>query len=187
MDRIGILPIGQVDSEMLSRVQESLSTIFTEAKVAITTEALSIPREAFSTTRKQYRSDIMLATIRNYAEKQQDFEKVLGVADVDIFIPRLNFVFGQAECPGKAGLISLFRLRPEFYGKPPNSQVVIDRGTKEALHEIGHTLGLTHCENPYCVMYFSNSIFETDRKQSLFCHKCYLKTQPTVEKSGYDT
>lgn len=187
MDRIGILPIRQVDSEILSRAQESLSTIFTEAKVTIVTEAMSLPREAFSRTRKQYRSDIILAAIRIYAEKQQDFERVLGVADVDIFIPRLNFVFGQAECPGKAGLISLFRLRPEFYGKPPNIHLVIDRGTKEAVHEIGHTLGLTHCENPYCVMYFSNSLFETDRKQSLFCHKCYLKTQSTVEKSGYDT
>ena len=187
MDRIGILPIGQVDSEILSRTQESLSTIFTETKVTIITEALSLPREAFSRTRKQYRSDVMLAAIRIYAEKQQDFERVLGVADVDIFIPKLNFVFGQAECPGKAAIISLFRLRPEFYGKPPNIQVVIDRGTKEAVHEIGHTLGLTHCENPYCVMYFSNSIFETDRKQSLFCNKCYLRTQSTVEKSGYDT
>ena len=187
MDRIGILPIGQVDSEILSRVQESLSTIFTEAKVTMTAETLSIPSETFSRTRKQYRSDVMLAAIRIYGEKQKDFERVLGVADVDIFIPRLNFIFGQAECPGKAAIISLFRLRPEFYGKPPNSQVVIDRGTKEAVHEIGHTLGLMHCENPYCAMYFSNSIFETDRKQSLFCNKCYLKTQSTVEKSGYDT
>ncbi|HVP27089.1 MAG TPA: matrixin family metalloprotease, partial [Candidatus Bathyarchaeia archaeon] len=88
-----------------------------------------------------------------------------------------NYVFGEAESPGKAALISLYRLKPEFYGKKPNTELFIERSTKEAVHEIGHTLGLNHCSNPFCVMYFSNSIFETDRKQSLFCNKCYLKIE----------
>jgi archaemetzincin len=183
MMRIGILPVGKTDSDILNRITENLRMVFTEAEVAIASEALPVPEEAFSKTRQQYRSDTILNAIRSFAENDR-FARVLGVADVDLFTPRLNFVFGQAECPGKAALISLFRLRPEFYGRPSNVQTTIDRGTKEAVHEIGHTLGLKHCPNPFCVMYFSNSIFETDRKQSLFCNKCYLKAQATTAESG---
>jgi archaemetzincin len=171
---IGILPVGKTDSDILNRIAENLRIVFTESEIAITSEILPIPEEAFSKTRQQYRSDIILNAVRGIAEKY-DFERVLGVADIDLFMPRLHFVFGQADCPGKGALISLFRLRPEFYGRPPNVQVAIDRGTNEAVHEIGHTLGLKHCANPFCVMYSSNSIFETDRKVSLFCSKCHLK------------
>jgi archaemetzincin len=171
---IGILPVGKTDSDILNRIAENLRIVFKESEIAITLEILPIPEEAFSKTRQQYRSDIILNAVRGIAEKY-DFERVLGGADIDLFMPRLHFVFGQADCPGKGALISLFRLRPEFYGRPPNVQVAIDRGTKEAVHEIGHTLGLKHCANPFCVMYSSNSIFETDRKVSLFCSKCHLK------------
>jgi archaemetzincin len=183
MMRIGILPVGKTDSDILNRITENLRMVFTEAEVAIASEVLPVPEEAFNKTRRQYRSDTILNAIRGFAEND-GFVRVLGVADVDLFIPRLNFVFGQAECPGKAAIISLFRLRPEYYGRPSNVQITIDRGTKEAVHEIGHTLGLKHCANPFCVMYFSNSIFETDRKKSLFCNKCYLKAQATTAESG---
>jgi len=183
MMRIGTLPIGKMDSDILSKITEDLRMVFTEAEIVIASEVLPVPEEAFSKTRQQYRSDTILSAIRGFAE-DEGFVRVLGVADVDLFIPRLNFVFGQAECPGKVALISLFRLRPEFYRRPSNAQITIDRGTKEAVHEIGHTLGLKHCTNPFCVMYFSNSIFETDRKKSLFCNKCYLKTQATSAESG---
>ena len=176
--KIGILRVGQVDSYAIDRVQENLNMIFPKTKCALVSEILSIPEEAFSKARQQYRSDVILSRVHGYAEKEKVLDRVLGIVDVDIFVQELNFVFGEAELPGKAALISLWRLKPEFYSKASNAELFVDRSTKEAVHELGHTLGLGHCSNPFCVMYFSNSIFETDRKQSLFCNKCHV----TVEK-----
>jgi len=99
---IGILRIGQVDSYVINRIQENLNTIFPIATSTLISETLPIPAEAFNNTRQQYRSDIILSRVRSYAEKGKDLDRVLGIVDVDIFVSELNFVFGEAECPGKA-------------------------------------------------------------------------------------
>jgi archaemetzincin len=177
--KVGILRIGQVDSYVIGRIQENLNMIFPGVTFTLTAESLPVPDGAFDKARNQYRSDFILSTVHSYAENEKALDRVLGIVDVDVFVPELNFVFGEAECPGKAALISLWRLRPEFYGNASNVELLVERSTKEAVHELGHTLSLKHCSNPFCVMYFSNSIFETDRKQSLFCNKCHMK----VEKS----
>ena len=177
-----MMRLGQIDPNIIGGIQENLDTVFANTKTTLITETLEIPEKAYSKARWQYRSDIVLSLIHNFVEAQDSFDRALGIVDVDLFTPRLNFVFGQAEYNGKATVISLWRLRPEFYGQTQDSRVLVERSTKEAVHELGHTLGLKHCSNPFCVMYFSNSIFETDRKQSLFCSRCYLKTTTTVDK-----
>jgi archaemetzincin len=182
--KIGILRVGQVDSYVIDRIQENLNMIFPRTTCALISEMMPIPSEALNDVRQQYRSDIILSRVHSYAEKDKALDRALGIVDVDIFVPDLNFVFGEAECPGKAALISLWRLRPEFYGKAPNMELFLERITKEAVHELGHALGLKHCSNLFCVMYFSNSIFEIDRKQSLFCTKCYLKAEMAADKLG---
>jgi archaemetzincin len=173
--KIGILRIGKVPSDVLERLRKNLEVIFPRSECIVIADVLALPQEAFNKTRGQYHSDIILGLVKDYAHKNAVLKRILGVIDVDIYVPGLNFVFGEAESPGRAALISLWRLRPEFYGKSPNFEVFVERATKEAVHELGHTFGLGHCVDPYCVMYFSNSIFDTDRKKSLFCDKCYLK------------
>jgi archaemetzincin len=95
--------------------------------------------------RKQYRSNLMLDEMQAYGAQRKDLDCILGVVDADIFVPELNFVFGEACFPGKGALISLWRLKPEFYGDAPDEAIFLSRVVKEAVHEIGHTLGLRHC------------------------------------------
>jgi len=94
---------------------------------------------------------------------------VLGILDVDLYTEGLNFIFGQADLSGRLALISIIRLRQEFYGLKPDEEIFRKRVIKEAVHELGHTLGLRHCHDSYCVMHFSNSLRDTDIKSENFC------------------
>jgi archaemetzincin len=181
---IGILPIGQVDATITRRIRESLTGVFPDTTCLVIDGQLSLPENAFDKKRKQYRSNVILSEIQGYAAKQKDLDRVLGVVDADMFVSELNFVFGEAACPGKSALISLWRLKPEFYGATPNIELFAERSLKEAVHELGHTLGLRHCSRSSCVMYFSNSIFDTDRKHSLFCDQCYLQVAMRINNLG---
>ena len=93
---------------------------------------------------------------------------MLGVAAFDLYVPGMNFVFGEARCPGHVAVISTRRLKPT----PQNQRLFRDRVLKEAAHEIGHTLGLKHCPDALCVMHFSEHIGDTDRKSAAFCKDC---------------
>ena len=89
-----------------------------------------------------------------------------------MFAPRLNFVFGEAILLGSVAVISLTRLRPEFYGQAPDPDVFERRVLIEAVHELSHTLGLGHCPRVHCVMRFSNCVEHTDHKGFAFCERC---------------
>ena len=102
-------------------------------------------------------------------------EVILGVTGVDLTAPGLNFVFGLADPRGRAAVISLARLYPEFYGQPRDPGRFKARAVTEAVHELGHLLGLGHCSDPACVMAFSNSLADTDRKGPGFCRACREK------------
>ena len=182
--KIGILPIGQVNTAVLMRIKENLPQVFPDTTCLVIDEKLTLREEDFDKKRKQYRSNAILSEIQGYAAKKTGLNSVLGVVAADIFVPELNFVFGEAVCPGKAALISLWRLKPEFYGEAPNMELFSARVLKEAVHELGHTLGLRHCSRSSCVMHFSNSISDTDIKQSLFCDQCNLHATISINKLG---
>jgi len=182
--KIGILPIGQADTAILMRIKKNLAQVFLDTTCLVIDEKLPLREKDFDKKRKQYRSNAILSEIQGYAAKKTGLNRVLGVVDADLFVPELNFVFGEAACPGKAAVISLWRLKPEFYGDAPNMELFSARTLKEAVHELGHTLGLRHCSRSSCVMHFSNSIFDTDIKQSLFCEQCYLHATISINKLG---
>ncbi len=173
--KIGLLPIGSTSTGVILRLQEDIVDVFHNSVCIFLEEGLPLPPQSLNPARLQYRSERILGEVQRYAAVQKDLDRVLGVVEVDIYVEGLNFVFGQASCPGKAGLISLWRLRPEFYGAAARGDLLVDRSLKEAVHELAHTLGLGHCRRPSCVMFFSNSIADTDRKNKAFCNSCNMQ------------
>jgi archaemetzincin len=96
----------------------------------------------------------------------------LGVTDLDLYIPVLTFVFGEAQLAGGRAVVSTLRLRQEFYGLPADPELLGERLLKEALHELGHTYGLRHCPDYTCVMSSSNGVERIDLKSAEFCPTC---------------
>lgn len=101
-----------------------------------------------------------------------DALKLLAVTRRDLFIPVLTFVYGQAQLGGRVGVMSLARLRQEFYGLAPDREVFLERAAKEALHEAGHTFGLVHCADRSCAMALATNIRQIDLKRAAFCASC---------------
>ncbi len=175
MEKIYLIPIGEVDGKILEELKSSLKEKF-HLEVVIG-ESLPKPDYAYNRRRRQYHSSPILDNLSRppKLEERRRAYWVLGVTELDLYVPNLNFIFGQAQMGGRTALISLVRLREEFWRRRPNERLLRERTLKEAVHELGHTFGLEHCSNPKCVMHFSNSLIDTDVKDSWFCPECEKK------------
>ena len=163
---IALVPIGTVDPLPLAWLKKDIPGILQVNVEELPPIPLS-PRY-FRRERNQYLAEGLLADLAPCASTGNVL--CLGITGADLFSGRMNFVFGIA-CLGRA-LISTSRLRPESSGDAPNPGVYRWRVLTEAIHELGHALGLPHCEYPGCVMYFSNWIGDSDRKGPEFCYRC---------------
>jgi archaemetzincin len=164
--KIILKPIGNIQRGVLEDLKTKLNVIFgIPAEVGTVVEGVE---SALDKKRGQYVSWVLLKLI----EPEAGSDKILGVTDVDLYARDLKYVFGQADPAVQVAVISLARLRPEFEGGQPDDLLFRERVLKEAVHELGHTFGLKHCEEQHCVMHFSNSLVDTDRKGAIFCPKC---------------
>ena len=168
MKIISLVPVGRIDRGHLESLAEGLAPQL-RAACLIQPEWLN-GDFAYHAGRGQYHSREILQ--RLLQDPHAESWRILGVAEVDLFIPILTFVFGEAQLGGPAALVSTHRLRPEFYGLPKHPALLQERLKKEALHELGHTFGLKHCSDYLCVMSASHSVERIDLKQADFCEAC---------------
>ena len=161
--------MGSVDPELLSDLATGLVREFAIPCELLT--PIAEPAYAFNVTRQQYSSTEILASLTR--RNTPDTWRLLAITNLDLYIPILTFVFGEAQLGGASAVVSLHRLREEFYGLPPNVLQLRERLLKECVHELGHTLNLPHCENYQCAMSRSHSVEWIDLKSACFCHTCH--------------
>jgi archaemetzincin len=168
MAYIYILPIETGSSFWIEALEKSVHRTFgyetRRIKPRVSLE------KAFDLKRSQYSSSQIL--IQMIAQPPPDAVKILGVVNVDLFIPILTFVFGEAQLRGIGSLVSMHRLNNRFYGIPENRDLLTERLVKEAVHELGHNFGLVHCANPRCVMRSSTYVEDIDFKSREMCGDC---------------
>ena len=131
--------------------------------------------EYYDPARKQYNGNELLKEIET--QFATETSKTLGIFNVDLYIPILTYIFGQAFLNGRSGIASIYRLSNERYGIKKDQTTFVDRIRKEVIHELGHTFGLFHCSNPTCVMRSSTYVEDIDQKEHSLCHKCKAELQ----------
>jgi archaemetzincin len=165
---ITLMYFGYFENNVLEKIAEAVSHEF-QVPVRLR-EAHIDMSEFYDAGRRQYNANNLLKQVDSMFPP--DALKTIGLLSVDLFIPILTFIFGQAHLKGTTGIASLHRLNNELYGMPADAALLLDRFKKEVIHELGHTFGLIHCQNPTCVMRSSTYVEDIDQKSQHLCMRC---------------
>src|SRR3954471_1502577 len=177
MKRLQLLPIGNVDGGLLADLKLALSATF-RVSCEVTSATLD-PEFAFHGERQQYHSSELLYRMQDRVNS--DAWRILGVTGIDLYIPILTFVFGEAQMGGPCSVVSFHRLSQDFYGLPADRDLLARRLLTESVHELGHTLTLTHCADYRCVMASSHAVEWIDIKENAFCPDCALRAEAQAQ------
>lgn len=174
MNLVQLLPVGKIDEQLLRDLRESLPR-----SLPVSCEILPIvldPQPSYHAERQQYHSSEILR--RMQALSGQGW-RLLGVAEVDLYIPILKYVFGEAQMGGPCAVVSSYRLRQEFYGLERDDRLLHERLLKESIHELGHTLGLRHCHDYRCAMASAHAVEWIDLREPALCETCRAQSPRT--------
>jgi archaemetzincin len=175
-----LMPIGSVPAKAVDWIENATAEWFPLPIRRL--PALPIPESAYDSKRKQYQSVEMMKLLAQAAPR--DAARVLGIVDVDLAIPMLSFLFGQAQFDGPIAVVSLCRLHQEFYGLPAQENLLRERTVKEVLHELGHTFGLVHCSESTCAMSLATHIQLVDSKAERYCERCGMQLVQRFSREG---
>jgi len=177
MKMLDLLPVGDIDTRLLEHLAPALANSFRIPCRIRQPEARLDPQFAFHPERGQHHSSEILQAMQPHSRGAW---RVLGVTAVDLYIPILTFVFGEAQMGGPCALVSYHRLRQQFYGLPPDHDLLVERLVKESVHEVGHTLDLTHCRDYSCSMAPSHAVEWIDLKDPALCAECGVRALEAV-------
>jgi archaemetzincin len=165
---VELISFGYFEDDFLEKIADSVTREF-NIPIHIKEGHLDLS-EFYDPARRQYNGNLLLKKVDNqYAAESI---KTFGLFYVDLFIPILTYIFGQAFLGGRSAIASIYRLSNERYGLKEIDNYLLTRFTKEVIHELGHTFGLIHCHVPGCVMSSSTYVEDIDQKSSNLCIKC---------------
>jgi archaemetzincin len=176
LQNITLVSVGYIEEIFLKSVVEAAGREFC-LPVSIREGFIDIT-EFYDPTRRQYNGSKLLKEIDTHFAS--DTTKTIGLFSVDLFIPILTFIFGQAYLSGRTGIASYYRLSNERYGMSGDNNIVSGRFQKEVIHELGHTFGLVHCHVPTCVMRSSTYVEDIDQKDMNICNHCRTLLSETM-------
>ena len=181
MAGIIIAPIGGFKEDLLGRLSAEIERAFGFAcEVRSLIEDLNF---AFDPLRDQYHSTRILDRLAERLPPK--FHKVAAVTRVDLFIPILTYVYGEAQLGGAACIVSTYRLKQDV--RPHNSRKsFLDRLAKETIHELGHTFSLRHCPDPTCLMHYCRNTADVDRKSGRLCRYCTVLVGDAIDRLKQD-
>lgn len=166
--KIKLVSFGIPEKGLLDKIAKTVAQAF--GKEVILKEARLELGQYFDGQRRQYNADQLLQMVEEHYAS--DHQKTIGLFQVDLFIPILTYIFGQAYLNGRTAVASGYRLGNERYGILKNTDQLSDRFAKEVIHELGHAFGLIHCHQSSCVMQASTYVEDIDLKEARFCTKC---------------
>lgn len=167
-NKIILLSCGPFEKDFLGKIVWATGAEFRRDVIA---EECYLDLEPFyNPGRKQYDGNKLLHHLPECTGREYD--KLIGLFKVDLFIPILTFIFGQAVLGEQTAIASVYRLRNEMYGMKQDNELLLLRTAKEVIHELGHTFGLIHCHLPTCVMRSSTYVEDIDQKSSSLCARC---------------
>lgn len=168
LQNITLISFGYFEDSFLRKIADAVShELYFPVNLK---EAYIDLSEYYDPGRRQYNANKILKTLDETFSDHSG--KTIGLFNIDLFIPILTYIFGQAFLNGHSGIASVYRLSNERYGMDSNKVVLLDRFTKEVIHELGHTLGLVHCRIPECVMRSSTYVEDIDQKGTGLCNNC---------------
>jgi archaemetzincin len=168
MNLVHLLPVGRVEPSLLEDLRLAIPQYLPADCETVPSEL--DPTPCYHAERQQYHSSEILHRIQ--ALKRPGDWRLLGVTGVDLYIPILKYVFGEAQLGGPCALVSFHRLGQEFYGLDRDDALLRQRLLKESIHELGHTLDLRHCESYRCVMASAHSVEWIDLRERTLCPSC---------------
>jgi archaemetzincin len=176
---ITLISFGYFDQELPEKIAPDIGREFScPVRTKIGNLDLS---EFYDPARRQYNGTTLLKKIDT--EFAADYSKTLALFNIDLFIPILTYIFGQAFLNGRMGIASIYRLSNERYGIRSDGKLLVERFRKEAIHELGHMFGLIHCPDPVCVMRSSTYVEDIDQKNHTLCPKCRVQLKRSNSES----
>jgi archaemetzincin len=177
---ISVQPLGHVRRDVLEVIASNLQAFFQiPAQVLL---GQPIPEGAYNAQRDQYNCYPILSFLGTL--RPHDAIKIMGVTEVDLFIPILTYVFGEAEMGGNATVISTYRPAGSKDPEPVTSKCLFERAAKIAVHEMAHTFRLAHCKEDECIMRSFPVLSDIDDKPIHFCRYCMMFLKDEYKKLG---